>query len=1116
MPDIYDNLDGNLQDGLRRALEGARRADFCVGYFNLRGWSTVCDQVQNLADGENACRLIVGMPVRSDAANARRLYVGGAEEDATPTVVAGRRDKLVGEFAEQLTFGCPTARDEKTLRQLTRQLREGRLRVRFFAKRPLHAKLYLAHRGQDGDIAAFAGSSNFTFSGLRGNVELNLGALDPDTAQKLAEWFKARWRESKDADITEALAEVVEKSWAREKPTPPYHVYLKAALRLSEDAEKSAAQFRIPDVFGETLLPFQRDAVALAAERVNREGGVIVGDVVGLGKTLVASAVAKTFQEDRGYNVLVLCPANLKTMWRQYAKKYDIDAEILSHAQVARLQNKRRYKLVVIDESHNFRNRAGTRYRAVREYISKNESRVVLMTATPYNKEFADIASQLRLFLDPDADLGARPDNYIRDERQGAAEFMARHPGVALSSLAAFEESQSVDDWRELMRRFMIRRTRSHIRAHHAEWDKDKERHFLTFDNGERYYFPVREPERLEFAMGGNDDPYARLYSAEVVEKISGLNLPRYGLGREPYLLDAPEIIPNSEEQKIVDELGSVAGKQLRGFTRVGLFKRLESSGETFLLSVRRHIVRNAIFLRALQEGRLPIGPLSTELLEDDEDGEDNLFQGDGLPIDADMDGFMNAGERLRKAMLGDQHYEWIRADLFDQNRLKHDLESDCENLLSILRLVPGGWNPDEDNKLRALIELCRDKHGDEKVLVFTEHRTTAKYLCQNLRQHMGGVEAAHGETDNITDLVQRFSPQSNGSGDPGLHGIRVLVATDTLSEGQNLQDAHIVVNYDLPWAIIRLVQRAGRVDRIGQREQEILCYSAFPADGVEEIINLRGRLRVRLRENAELVGTDERFFDDDSQEDNGALLRDFYAGENSAILEREDGESDPVSRAQAIWRDAIERDPALKDIIAETPDGCYAAKPSPDGAKGAIVYAQTNRGRHALVRVGEDGEIVSQSESNILDALKCEPDDAPGSFLEGHHGLVESTYARLRENEGNFGGQLGGARAVPNRVYFRLRAFLQHEQEREQRQGGIFGPAPENQALAAALRQILHWPLEESARDALGRQLAVGIRDEDLAREVIQLYRGGGLCEVADSGGEDDGPRVICSMGLL
>ena len=1117
MLDIYDNLDENwnLLSGLRAALDGALRADFCVGYFNLRGWGAVCDKVEALP-GENACRLIVGMPHRPEAANVRRLYGGGADEQPTPAMIAERRGKLIGEFAEQLTLGCPTARDEKTLRLLAKQLREKRLRVRLFARHPLHAKLYLAHRGPGEPIAGFAGSSNFTFAGLRGNVELNLGGLDSDTAQKLAEWFEARWRESKDADITVSLAEVVGSSWAREEMIPPCHIYLKAARRLSEDAERSAARFRIPAVFGEKLLKFQRDAVALAADRLNREGGVIIGDVVGLGKTLVASAVAKTFQEDCGDNVLVICPANLKKMWARHIREYGIFADALSHAQVGKLADTRRYKLVVIDESHNFRNRGGKRYHAVRDYIRKNESRVVLLTATPYNKEFADIASQLRLFLDSNADLGARPDNYIRDQAQGEAEFMARHPGIALSSLAAFEESESVDDWRELMRRFMIRRTRSHICAHYAEQD-ESERPFITFDNGKRYYFPDRKPERLSFKMSGDDDPYARLYSEEVEGKIGGLNLPRYGLGQEPYLLAAPDAPPDAGEQRILDDkLGRVSGKQLRGFTRVGLFKRLESSGETFLLSVRRHIVRDAVFLRALRAGRLPIGQLTTELLEDDEnDGDGGLLQADGLPpINAGMDAFMSAGERLREAMDGDRKYQWLRANLFHKNKLERDLKNDCENLLSILQLVPGGWEPSADNKLRALVELCRDKHGDEKILVFTEYRTTAKYLCQNLRGHMDKVEVAHGEMPNIMDLVGRFSPRSNEAEDSGLHEIRVLVATDTLSEGQNLQDARIVVNYDLPWAIIRLVQRAGRVDRIGQQKPEIFCYSAFPADGVEEIINLRGRLRDRLRQNAELVGTDERFFDDDSQEDGGRLLRDLYDGRDSGILEREDAESDPVSRAQAIWLGAIKRDPSLEKTIAEMPDGCYSAKRSPDDKAGAIVYAQTGRGRHVIVRVGEDGGIMSQSESGILDALECEPNDPPAPFSSQHHALVGETHARIRENEGNFGGQLGGPRATPNRVYFRLRAFLKRAQAQEQ--DGLFGEARETQDLKAALRQILHWPLKATARDALGRQLALGIRDGDLVHRVIQFYRNGELCEIADRDGGEDEPRLVCSMGLV
>jgi superfamily II DNA/RNA helicase len=219
------------------------------------------------------------------------------------------------------------------------------------------------------------------------------------------------------------------------------------------------------------------------------------------------------------------------------------------------------------------------------------------------------------------------------------------------------------------------------------------------------------------------------------------------------------------------------------------------------------------------------------------------------------------------------RRFTWLRPQLFTP-ALARDLRADIQSLLGVLQAC-GVWNPAADAKLAALVELLQRKHSADKVLIFTQFADTVRYLAEQLPAF--GVAASAGVTgdsDDPTALAWRFSPASNGRAVPPEQQVRVLVATDVLSEGQNLQDAHIVVNYDLPWAIIRLIQRAGRVDRIGQQAADILCYTFLPADGVERIIQLRARVRQRLRANAEVIGTDEAFFEDDH---NDQALRDLF-----------------------------------------------------------------------------------------------------------------------------------------------------------------------------------------------------------------------------------------------
>jgi SNF2 family DNA or RNA helicase len=235
--------------------------------------------------------------------------------------------------------------------------------------------------------------------------------------------------------------------------------------------------------------------VKIAAHHLNKRGGVLIGDVVGLGKTLMASALARIFQDDHLTETLIICPKNLVTMWQDYVEKYRMIDKVLSISRAIReLPDMRRYRVVLIDESHNLRNREGKTYRAIQEYISSNESRCILLSATPYNKTYLDLSSQLRLFIEEDKDLGIRPERKI--DELGETEFIRRHQ-CPLRSLAAFEKSEFPDDWRELMRLFLVRRTRGFIQENYAETDKATGRKYLTFADGTPSYFPIRRPRTI-------------------------------------------------------------------------------------------------------------------------------------------------------------------------------------------------------------------------------------------------------------------------------------------------------------------------------------------------------------------------------------------------------------------------------------------------------------------------------------------------------------------------------------------------------------------------------------------------------------------------------------------
>jgi superfamily II DNA/RNA helicase len=317
--------------------------------------------------------------------------------------------------------------------------------------------------------------------------------------------------------------------------------------------------------------------------------------------------------------------------------------------------------------------------------------------------------------------------------------------------------------------------------------------------------------------------------------------------------------------------------------------------------------------------------------------------------------------------------FEWICSDLFISD-LKKSLINDSREIIKILS-VAKEWNPDEDRQLNALFELINNTYKKEKVLIFTQFADTARYLCEQLKKRgVKSIDCVTGDCDNPTDYAYRFSPISNEKS--SIKGnekeLRVLITTDVLSEGQNLQDGHIILNYDLPWAIIRLIQRAGRVDRIGQKSDKILCYSFLPEDGVEKIIKLRGRLKERIKQNAEVVGSDETFFDGDP-----VNIRDLYNEKSGIFDDEDDTEVDLASYAYQIWKNAVDSDATLTKIIPDMSSVIYATKENTleKEKEGVIVYTRTAEDNDVLAWLDTQGTMITQSPLVILKAAECNKD---------------------------------------------------------------------------------------------------------------------------------------------
>ncbi len=1124
MARIYDNIDIKFTDGLRGIIEntGVKRVDFCVGYFNLRGWNLIVEQVDKLTgdyvyeDDKRKmryCRLLIGMH-RPDEDLIRSLY---SHQEALPDSEYVQRCKrqIAEDFRKQLLLGLPSAADERTLRRLSVQLKEGKVCVKLYLKEPLHAKLYLAHRPDDNfnKIQAIMGSSNLTYAGLTRQGELNAEFADSDSAEKLARWFDDRWNERFCLDITEELARIIDESWAGDKIIPPYYIYLKTAYHLSQEARSGIKEFTLPPEFRHDLFDFQQTAVKIAAKNLNsdKRGGAMIGDVVGLGKTITACAIAKLYEMAFASSTLIICPANLQDMWRKYIKKYDLKAEVQSMSIPIDVDSARYYRLIIVDESHNLRNSGGIRYRNIRSLIEHQGSKVLLLTATPYNKDFSDLGSQLRLFINEDQDLGIRPEEYIRSIG-GEREFQRKHSDIHIRSIRAFEKSPYADDWNELMKLFLIRRTRTFIKENYAQTDEANGRKYLLFPDGTKSYFPDRVPRAVKFATAPGDQ-YSHLYSSEMISLMEELKLPRYGLIHFYDENKAEGIQPH--ERQVIENL-SRAGQRMMGFCRSTFFKRIDSSGFAFLLTLYRHILRNAVFIYAIDNKLpLPIGDESSlpdDYIEDEDENEsmfddadgDRQTENDGMQITfpTDFEYYMEKAKECYSIIENRNACSWISPKYFKRT-LKQQLRHDCDTLLKMIALC-GAWQPDTDPKLNELETLLEERHGTDKIIVFTQYSDTAHYVYQQLKKRgLAHIACATGGSTNPTDIVEHFSPKSNDKDYSAEEQYRVLIATDVLSEGQNLQDAHVIVNFDLPWAIIRLIQRAGRVDRIGQTANEIYCYSFFPADGVEEIIRLRSRLNARINENAHIVGSDEVFFEGNEQN-----LRDMFNEKSGSLDDEDDNDVDLSSQAYQIWKNATDADPKLKKVIPALSNVVYSTKPAGEGLPGGVItYAKTYNDFDVLTWLDADGNVVSQSQKRILNALACDADTPALPPHTNHHELVAKAVEAIGNETTTVGGILGNRFSTRYRIITLLESYYKNPPT-------LFFSQENKEMLKLAIDDIYNYPLLEGAKFTLGRMLRTNTSDE-IVEYVLEMRKNGTLCRIDEDRDSHKDPVIICSMGL-
>ena len=682
--------------------------------------------------------------------------------------------------------------------------------------------------------------------------------------------FDKLWKDKKRLlDITDVIVDNITAAYQENSPEfiyffTLYNIFNEFLDDISEDVLPNEATGFMQSKIWSLLYNFQRDAALGLINKLEKYNGCILADSVGLGKTFTALAVIK-YYENRNKSVLVLCPKKLAENWNTYKNNYSnnpiaadrLRYDVLFHTDLSRDYGKSNgidlarinwgnYDLVVIDESHNFRNGGDVsgddnrenRYlrlmnRVVRAGV---KTKVLMLSATPVNNRFTDLRNQLQLAYEGDASLindkldTRKPIDEIFRGAQKAFNAWSKRPNEERTTESLL---RTLDyDFFELLDSVTIARSRKHI-----------EKYYNTSDIGK---FPERlKPISLAPHLTDLNDAinYQEIYGI-----LIGLNLTIY----TPSYYILPSRIAKYEELThnrgtSLTQRGREQG--IRRLMSINLLKRLESSVYAFRLTLDRihQYIKDTI--QAIDDYKS--GKHELDLME--------YRDSDDFDLDDQNLDLFSVGKKVR-IDLGDMDYISWRRELAD----------DCENL-ELLTLMVADITPEHDTKLQTLLGLIGDKlqhpinSGNKKIIVFTAFSDTADYLYDHVSEYAKrfGLETAEitGSVDgkmtipkqrnDLNTVLTLFSPVSKGKDalmPNNSAELDILIATDCISEGQNLQDCDFLVNYDIHWNPVRIIQRFGRIDRIGSRNAFIQLVNFWPDVDLDEYINLKGRVETRMK----------------------------------------------------------------------------------------------------------------------------------------------------------------------------------------------------------------------------------------------------------------------------
>ncbi len=878
-------------------------------------------------------------------------------------------------------------------------MKSGKIECKVFDSSKFHAKAYITYFRDDyrnqfispmnlPNGYGLVGSSNFTHAGLTKNIELNIQV--DNEVEELQQWFEEKWQEA--TDITEAVLTVIE-NHCRE--FSPYDVYLRSMYELFKSREETVSEWENHEsVVYRGLSQYQKDGYNSLVEIANRYSGAFLCDGVGLGKTFVGLMLIERFVKKERKNVVLMVPAAARvSVWETTIKKYIPEIlegfypfKIINHTDLLLEKNENlmnqiaeQAEIVIIDEAHHFRNRSSNRYRKLFDMMAVGAPKQMFMlTATPINNSFLDLQHLIELFTH-------RQDDYFAAAPLGIHSLQGHFKKMEakLTTMTGTSVSDSVDVSEDIFRgdmlvnELVVQRSRAYVKKS------------LSNEEGAKVLFSVRQAPTvanysLRKSYGSLIDHFVDSFYRK--DKKTGKNMPILALAVYSPYEDTYYVGDKSK----IDEMVSGRQQQVVNLIRQLLLKRFESSVEAFAETCIRIYARLRKFIVDYQEYG------NRRQLE--------RFLAKQEDISEFVDRFIETNIMTTVEELEDDlpDYVWDVEDKldvsdFDIRAMLDDTVLDMEVLSEFIKDIMD-FRPENDDKIRELVRILReDSHvAGKKVIIFSEFRATAKYIYRELQKcGFKGLAEVDGQSKgNRHELVQRFAPYYNDMTSADLEDeINILIATDVLSEGLNLQDASCLINYELHWNPVRLMQRIGRVDRRRNAEVEekllqdhpeyredrekAFYWNFLPPTELEQLLSLYQTVSRKTLRISKTFGIEGKKLL--TPEDDYEALKEFNSQYEGATSSEEE--------MALAYQDLMAANPEYSDTVASLPKKMHSGKLASTRLGYFFCYELPTKridgswtngdGKYRWYMVDPNTGSVYDNTYEIWKAIQCEPEEA-------------------------------------------------------------------------------------------------------------------------------------------